>query len=185
METAGRLARRLGISRTALLYYDRVGVLSASRRSAAGYRLYSPADAARLEKVLLYRRLGVPLAAIAGLLRGGGALGEVLEGRLATIDEEIAALRRQQQVILRLLQQRRRQRPVRVLDKEAWVALLRAAGLDDADMRRWHVEFERLAPVAHEDFLAALGLPAREVAAIRERSRGGDERLVASAAAAD
>src|SRR6185503_19923577 len=42
-ESVSRLARRFGLSRTALLYYDRLGLLSPSERSAAGDRLYGAA----------------------------------------------------------------------------------------------------------------------------------------------
>ncbi len=55
--------------------------------------------------------------------------------------------------------------------KEAWVEMFRAAGLDDAMMDRWHHEFERRWPDAHERFLAWLGLPQSEVARIRSSAR--------------
>ena len=42
--TVGRLARRFGLARSTLLYYDRIGVLRPSARSAAGYRLYDAGD---------------------------------------------------------------------------------------------------------------------------------------------
>lgn len=45
--------------------------------------------------------------------------------------------------------------------------------LDDEDMRRWHVEFERQAPEAHQEFLESLGIEAEEAAAIRARAREG------------
>ncbi|MFO0552482.1 MAG: hypothetical protein U0271_29100 [Polyangiaceae bacterium] len=41
-------------------------------------------------------------------------------------------------------------------------------------MHRWHVEFERLSPEAHRDFLESLGLPHAEVARIRDWSRRSD-----------
>jgi hypothetical protein len=37
----------------------------------------------------------------------------------------------------------------RSLDNERWVAPLRASGLSDEDMSRWHAEFERREPEAH------------------------------------
>ncbi len=40
MITIGRLARRFGLSRSTLLYYDSIGLLSPSTRSAKDYRLY-------------------------------------------------------------------------------------------------------------------------------------------------
>lgn len=173
MHTVGRLASRYGLSRSTLLYYDRIGLLSPGHRSDAGYRLYTDADVARLEKILLFRDVGLPLEAIAGLLDSRpGSLGEALEQRLSRVNDEIADLRCQQELILRLLKDGEAARRARVMDKKGWVALLRATGLDDADMERWHAEFERLAPEAHQDFLESLGIGPDEIASIRERSRG-------------
>ena len=42
--SVSRLGRRYGLSRSTLLYYDRIGLLSASARSAAGYRVYGERD---------------------------------------------------------------------------------------------------------------------------------------------
>ena len=38
-------------------------------------------------------------------------------------------------------------------------------------MRRWHVEFERLVPAAHQDLLEFLGFEDEEVASLREGFR--------------
>ena len=76
-------------------------------------------------------------------------------------------------VIVRLLANRKKLRGARAIDKDRWVAILRAAGLDDAAMHRWHVEFESMAPKAHQDFLESLGLPKAEVVRIRRWSRDG------------
>ena len=61
MITVGRLAKRFGLSRSTLLYYDSIGLLRPTGRSAKGYRLYSEDDAARLEKICLYRQTGLSL----------------------------------------------------------------------------------------------------------------------------
>ena len=61
--------------------------------------------------------------------------------------------------------------PLNVSTTEGWVAMLRASGLSDDDMARWHVEFERLSPEAHQDFLENLGLGDEEIDRIREWSR--------------
>ena len=172
MHTVGRLARVYGLSRSALLYYDRIGLLSPSERSESGYRLYSDRDVTRLERILLLRDIGLPLEAIGSLLDSApGSLGEALEERLRRINGEISDLRRQQELILRLLQDAEARRRSRVMDKAGWTALLRATGLNDADMDRWHAEFERLAPESHQDFLESLGIGSDEIDAIRERSR--------------
>jgi DNA-binding transcriptional MerR regulator len=45
--TLGQLGRAVGLSRTALLYYESLGLLVPRTRSAAGYRLYGSADIRR------------------------------------------------------------------------------------------------------------------------------------------
>jgi DNA-binding transcriptional MerR regulator len=171
--SVGRLGKRFGLSRSALLYYDRVGLLSPSERSAAGYRLYGERDASRLEAICRYREIGLGLDEIAELLDGAtkNRTAELLEERLDRLHAEIQRLREQQRIIVKLLASPKRLRAARVIDKQRWVAVLRAAGLDDEAMHRWHVEFERMAPTAHEHFLVSLGLSRAEVGRIRGRSR--------------
>ena len=66
--TVGRLARRLGLTVRTLHHYDEIGLLVPSRRSSAGYRLYTEDDVTRLQHVVVYRRLGFALEEIALLL---------------------------------------------------------------------------------------------------------------------
>lgn len=56
-------------------------------------------------------------------------------------------------------------------DKEMFVEMLRAAGMDDDDRKRLHVEFERRAPEAHHNFLLLLGIPGKEAFVMRTWSR--------------
>jgi hypothetical protein len=55
---------------------------------------------------------------------------------------------------------------------DQWVGLFRAIGVKDADMHKWHVEFERRYPGGHQGFLEWLGLPAERIATIRMDSAG-------------
>ena len=64
----GEVARWAGVTVRALHHYDRIGLLSPSRRTASGYRAYDAGDLARLQRVLGYRELGFGLDDIAGLL---------------------------------------------------------------------------------------------------------------------
>lgn len=174
--TVGQLARRCGLARSTLLYYDTIGLLSPRGRSAGNYRIYGVADVERLEKICRYRAAGVSLDAIAGILgREGDGLRGVLEQRLFAIDLEIRGLREQQALILRLLESESADWSGTSVTKETWVAMLRTAGLDEAGMRRWHREFERIAPDAHDGFLSSLGIEPSEIAAIRAWSRAADE----------
>jgi DNA-binding transcriptional MerR regulator len=169
--TVGRLARRFHLARSTLLYYARIGLLRPSARSAAGYRLYSEHDAERLAQICRYRAVGLGLREVAALLDAKGTPAAILAERLDALNQEIARCRDQQRVILGLMRGGGQARLARAMDKKRWVALLRASGLSDADMRRWHVEFERMAPQAHHDFLESLGVAPAEVAAIRRSAR--------------
>jgi len=172
MFTISQLGRRFGLSRSALLYYDRLGLLTPSSRTAKGYRLYSESDASRLDLICTYRRAGLSLEEVAKVLASpDGALREALYRRLEDLNGEIQGLRRQQKVILELLQQDLDLPPARYLNKERWVEILRATGLSDEEMFQWHVEFERLSPEAHQDFLESLGIDEEEVGRIRSWSR--------------
>lgn len=173
MWTIGRLARRHGLSRSTLLYYDSIGLLAPSGRSAAGYRLYTDGDDQRLAAVCVYREMGLTLAEIREIVDASGddATTRVLERRLEELNRSIAAHREQQRVVLALLKNRHRFAGARALDKQRWIEILRATGLGEEEMDRWHREFERLSPEAHQDFLESLGIEPDEVRLIRAYSR--------------
>ncbi len=166
--TVGRAGRRFGLSRSTLLYYDRIGLLTPCRRGDGDYRRYGPADIARLEQICRYRTAGVRLADIRSILDApDDRLAAVLEQRLEELNHEIAALREQQRVIVGLLRTEHRDRRVGVMDRERWTGLLEAAGFTREDMRRWHAAFERHAPERHREFLEFLCLPDDEIDRIR------------------
>jgi MerR family transcriptional regulator, thiopeptide resistance regulator len=60
----GELAEATGLTVRTLHYYEQIGLLVPSRRTSAGHRLYDDADVARLYRICLLRRLGLPLAEI-------------------------------------------------------------------------------------------------------------------------
>ena len=92
----GELARRTGISRQTIRYYERIGVLEPPQRSANGYRRYSPQAQRRLQFVRQAQQLGLSLDEIKALLaaeRDGRAscpeLKVMLEQHLVTLDDRI------------------------------------------------------------------------------------------------
>jgi DNA-binding transcriptional MerR regulator len=64
----GALAAATGLTVRTLHYYDQIGLLTPSRRTSAGHRLYDEADVARLYRISLLRRLGFPLDQITDVL---------------------------------------------------------------------------------------------------------------------
>lgn len=171
--TISAFAKRFGLSRATLLYYDRIGLLRPGGTNAAGYRLYGEPEAARMARIDTFRKAGLPLAAIRAILAGAGAddLAAALERRLAAINDEIGQLRAQQRLITRLLDRGGGRASGLGVDVAQWVAMLAEAGVDEAGRRRWHQAFERDAPDAHERFLRDLGLAPDEVAAVRRQAR--------------
>ncbi|GEC98842.1 MerR family transcriptional regulator [Kocuria varians] len=66
--TVGQAAERLGVTVRTLHHWDAEGVACPSERSGTGYRLYTGADLERLERVVIYRELGLGLDAVRALL---------------------------------------------------------------------------------------------------------------------
>lgn len=154
------LARRHGLSRGAVLHYDRLGLLKPTSRTCANYREYSEADEARLEEICLLRKAGLSLKEISKILAGGEALlAPALEDRLRELESEMEALRVQQRLLINLLKQSPDLAQTPELDWTAWVALVKAAGLTLEDLKAWHAHFERLSPEKHRRFLERLHIP--------------------------
>jgi DNA-binding transcriptional MerR regulator len=171
MLTVSQLARRCGLSRTALLYYESIGLMPAAQRSEGNYRCYREQNCQRLRQICIYRNAGLKLTDIRTILdRPGNDAASVLTRRLREIDAEIGTLRTHQQAILKLLQNKIFRR-ISVVTKEKWVAVMQASGFSEDQMHRWHREFERSAPAEHQEFLEFLHLPPEEIKHIREWSK--------------
>ena len=67
------LAREQGLSRSTLLYYDRIGLLSPQSRSEANYRYYGEEQRQRLRQICALRAAGTD--ALAQGVRAPGAPG--------------------------------------------------------------------------------------------------------------
>jgi DNA-binding transcriptional MerR regulator len=176
MFTVSGLARRCGLSRTTVLYYESRGLLKAPRRTSGNYRAYGERDLLRLQQICAYRKLGIGIADIRAVLdRPEPDAATVLKRRLLELDDQIETLRGHQRGILRLLQKTTSFRRTEMITKERWVGIMKAAGFSQEAMERWHVEFERSAPAEHQEFLEFLHIPPTEIATIREWSRKGHE----------
>jgi DNA-binding transcriptional MerR regulator len=86
MKTVGEASELAGVSVRTLHHYDQIGLLSPSGRSDAGYRLYSHDDLARLQEILVWRHLALPLAQIGAMLDDSSR-------------ERIGVLRRQRELV--------------------------------------------------------------------------------------
>ncbi|WP_135081194.1 MerR family transcriptional regulator [Terasakiella sp. SH-1] len=177
MKTISQFARQFGLSRSTLLYYERIDLLKPASLNAKGYRLYGDEQIRQMEKISLYRQAGLSLEAIQSLLKDDqqSQLRDCIETQLATLNKQIAALYAQQKVLLGLLDAKKRQelRTCHV-NVAQWVAMLEEIGIDANGQDQWHQVFERDAPQAHEQFLYSLGLDETEVQSIRKQAKKND-----------
>src|SRR6478736_3749690 len=91
----GELARRTGLTVRTLHHYDAIGLLRPSLHTAAGYRLYTAADVARLQQILSLRQLGFSLEEVRDCLdRPGFAPLEVIRLHAARLREQIELQRK-------------------------------------------------------------------------------------------
>lgn len=99
----GELARKTGLSVRALHHYDEIGLLSPSRRTPAGHRLYGKGEVERLQRIVSLRQLGLSLDEIRDCLRRPDySLDRVLELQIERIDEEMGRQKRLRDLIQRL-----------------------------------------------------------------------------------
>ncbi len=70
--TVRQLAEMAGVSVRTLHHYDHIGLLKPSARTAAGYRVYGEEALLRLQQILFFRELDVPLSEIRSILDDPG-----------------------------------------------------------------------------------------------------------------
>jgi DNA-binding transcriptional MerR regulator len=92
--SVGNVARLAGVSVRTLHHYDQAGLLPPSGRSVAGYRQYTEEDIERLQRILFYRELELPLEEIRGLLAGDAEPADHLRRQHRLVLERIERLRR-------------------------------------------------------------------------------------------
>jgi len=181
MYTIGKLAKKFGLSRSTLLYYDSIGIFSPSLRGGSNYRLYSEEDCKKLERICKYREAGISIRKIKDIIScETNEINIYLEERFNEINNEIALLRRQQHYIMTFLQ--KRELSAAIVDISSVRELMEMAGISDETKWRFHYEFEKKYPERHQAFLELLGLDRHTVAEIRTWARraepGTDMRQV-------
>lgn len=86
---AHEFAQRAGVTVRTLHHYDRLGLLKASQRTRAGYRLYSDPDLIRLEQIVVLKSIGLTLKETRELLqRDRSALRDTLARQQRVLTEK-------------------------------------------------------------------------------------------------
>lgn len=174
MYTISALAKKFGLARSTLIYYDKKDILKPSSRNAKNnYRLYTESDREKLHQICTLRSVGISLVKIKNIINHKykeSGFAKMLKQRLFELDDELTILRNQQRIIAELLGNRSLLKQTRSIDKHGWITLLQTAGFDNEGMRKWHQAFEQNTPKAHQDFLEYLGIDVAEIKKIRKKS---------------
>jgi DNA-binding transcriptional MerR regulator len=89
------IARRAGTTSRTLRHYGELGLLVPSRIGGNGYRYYGQDELVRLQRILLLRRLGLSLPAIAEVLAGEQETAAALQTHLELLEQERERIGRQ------------------------------------------------------------------------------------------
>ncbi|MGI2258662.1 MerR family transcriptional regulator [Shewanella sp. GXUN23E] len=141
------LAQAVGLSRSTLLYYEKLGLITGKRQSN-GYRIYTDRDLQRLRLLLKLQTGGLTLKQCQACIEAKVDK-TLLSQRLAALDEEIA-------------------------QKQASRDLL-AALLGQGKLKDWHAAVDEIAPDAHLEFLMNQGFSKKEALRLKWISKDMNE----------
>jgi DNA-binding transcriptional MerR regulator/protein-L-isoaspartate O-methyltransferase len=147
MYRISELAQKVGLSRSTLLYYEKLKLISAKRQSN-GYRCYSDKDLQRVKLLQQLQAGGLTLKECQVCLEAQIDR-ELLRHRLSVLDEEIA-------------------------QKQKARALL-SSMLGMSSMKEWHQSMEKEAPSAHLEWLIKQGFSEEQALRLKWLSKDMNE----------
>ncbi|MGO4496009.1 MerR family transcriptional regulator [Paenibacillus sp. 2RAB27] len=100
--TVQHLGKLAGISTRTLRYYDEIELLIPARINSSGYRIYGQNEVDRLQQILFYRELGIPLEQIKDIMSS-----PTYDGTRALMDhrEQLLDKRRQLDILIANVEQ--------------------------------------------------------------------------------
>jgi DNA-binding transcriptional MerR regulator len=164
MYQIGDLVKKFKLSRSTILYYDKLGLLKPTKRAENKYRFYDVQEVIKLSKILMYRESGISLRNIQKLLDIGNneTTGIVME-RLYKIQMEIKDLKEQENLILAILREEVIIGKNTSFTSKTWTQMLINLGYEEKDWLNWHLEFELDSPEDHYKFLKSLNMTDQEI----------------------
>lgn len=164
MYSIGDLCKMFNLSRSTILYYDKMNLLKSSRNEENNYRIYDEEQVKRLEKIMGYRESGVSLKDIQDILdMKSNKVTNILLRRIEEIQKEIRALKKQEQMVVDVLKEEVLKDKTTHFTAASWSELLINLGYDDRAMLDWHKEFERKNSKLHREFLKNLKMDKKDV----------------------
>lgn len=125
--TVGQAAKKVGISASALRYYDKEGLLPFVRHASGGARIFGDEDIEWLRVISCLKKTGMPLRDIREFMHMALQGDETIEARLALFIRQREAVRRQMAEL---------QETLDTLDFKCWYyETAKAAGTTDVPER--------------------------------------------------
>ncbi|OZS43716.1 MerR family transcriptional regulator [Photobacterium sanguinicancri] len=147
MYRISELAEQVGLSRTALLYYEKQQLIKGHRLDN-GYRVYSDKDLQRIRLIQQLQSGGLTLKECKACLEAKVDR-QLLKNRLQELDREIARKQQSRQLL--------------------------AALLGEGDLKAWHENIDKVAPDAHLDWLIKQGFTEKEALRLKWLSKDMNE----------
>jgi len=141
------LALQVGLSRSTLLYYEKLELIQ-GQRLENGYRIYSDRDAQRLRLIQQLHAGGLTLKECKACL-DSKVERTILLKRLQLLDAEIAQKQKSRQLL--------------------------AALLGESGLKEWHESIDKIAPDAHLDWLTKQGFNEKEALRLKWISKDMNE----------
>ncbi|MGF1875013.1 MerR family transcriptional regulator [Photobacterium frigidiphilum] len=147
MYRISELAQKVGLSRSTLLYYEKLKLISAIRQSN-GYRCYTDKDVQRVKLLQQLQAGGLTLKECQACLKAQIDR-ELLLHRLNVLDEEIAQKQKARELLSSML------------------------GMNS--MKEWHQSMEKEAPSAHLEWLMKQGFSEKQALRLKWLSKDMNE----------
>lgn len=147
MYQISQLATQVGLSRTAILYYEKQQLIK-GRRLNNGYRVYDDADVQRIRFIQQLQAGGLTLKECKTCLEEKIDR-ELLKNRLQVLDDEIQKKQQSRQLL--------------------------AALLGEGNLNAWHEKVDKIAPEAHLNWLMKQGFNEKEALRLRWLSKNMNE----------
>jgi len=168
MYTIKELSKKSGLSRTALLYYESIGLLTPESRSESNYRLYGEESLKRLDRICTYRDAGVPLSEIVIILEFKHDVErEVLERTLTMLNHKAQEVKESQDKVSALLHQEVIPHiSLSGSEIKSFIDILEPLGIDESVYLQFHEILEANSPESHRAFLDFCGFAEDDIARI-------------------
>lgn len=164
MYTIGDVVKEINLSRSTILYYEKIGLLKSSIRNDSNYRIYYEDDIIKLKKIIMYKELGISLKEIKELINFKTTrISEILETRVKEINDDIVRLKKQEKLVLEYLRKEVIIGRTKDFSSKTWTEMLINLGYKEKDWMEWHREFEKKSPDDHYKFLKNLNMSEEDI----------------------